>query len=184
MRLFWRKGYAATSISDLTTAMGIGSPSLYAAFGSKEALYAEALRHYDAQYEPRVWGRFEAARTARDAAEALLMDTAGALTQACGRHDPAGCMVALSAAGGEGSVGLGDLARATRARGLRRIEARLARAAAEGELPRSVDLGALARFILTVQGGMSLQARDGASRAELEAVARTAMAGWDAMLAD
>src|SRR5918993_4559717 len=69
MRLFWLKGFEATSIADLTGAMGIGSPSLYAAFGSKEALYAEALRYYDAQYEPRVWGRFEAARTARDAAE-------------------------------------------------------------------------------------------------------------------
>lgn len=50
-RLFWQKGYAATSISDLTEAMGIGSPSLYAAFGSKEALYGEALRYYGENYE-------------------------------------------------------------------------------------------------------------------------------------
>nr|WP_157091777.1 TetR/AcrR family transcriptional regulator [Methylobacterium nodulans] len=183
MRLFWHKGYAATSISDLTETMGIGSPSLYAAFGSKEALYAEALRHYGEQYEPRVWGNFAAAATARDAVEALLMDTAAALTQACGRDDPLGCMVTLSAVGGEGSAELGDLVHAARARNLARVEARLARAAAEGELPQSLDTGALARLVLTVQGGMSLQARDGASRAELEAVARMMMAGWDARVA-
>jgi AcrR family transcriptional regulator len=179
MRLFWRRGYAATSISDLTGAMGIGSPSLYAAFGSKEALYAEALRCYGKNYAPRVWGNFEVAATARDAVEALLMDSAAALTEACGRDDPLGCMVTLSTAGDEGHTELGELVRAARARGLERVEERLARAVAEGELDASVDIRALARFVLTVQSGMSLQARDGASRADLEAVARLTMAGWE-----
>jgi AcrR family transcriptional regulator len=75
-RLFWRKGYTATSISDLTEVMKIGSPSLYAAFGSKEALYAEALRHYCERYDVLVWTNFGAAKTARGAVEALLMDSA------------------------------------------------------------------------------------------------------------
>src|SRR5690348_16407227 len=56
MRLFWKKGYSATSIADLTAAMGIGSPSLYAAFGSKEQLYAEALDHYRNENEATAWG--------------------------------------------------------------------------------------------------------------------------------
>ena len=57
MHLFWRKGFAATSISDLTAAMGIGSPSLYAAFGSKEGLYTEALRHYLGSVDAGTRGR-------------------------------------------------------------------------------------------------------------------------------
>ena len=178
MRLFWRKGYAATSISDLTAVMGIGSPSLYAAFGSKEALYGEALRYYGEQYEASVWANFAAARTARDAVEALLIDTAAALTSE--RAEPRGCMVTLSAAGSEGQAELGELVRVARARGLGRVVDRLERSLAEGELDASVDVVSLARFVLTVQGGMSLQARDGASRDELEAVARFTMTGWNA----
>lgn len=180
MHLFWRKGFAATSISELTAAMGIGSPSLYAAFGSKEGLYAEALRHYREQYEARVWGNFTGAPTARAAVEALLMDTAAALTEVCAPDEPRGCMVTLSAVGGEGHTELGECVRAARARGFEAVAERLSRAAAEGELSASADIPALARYVMTVQGGLSLQTRDGASRPELEAVAQLAMAGWDA----
>lgn len=180
-RLFWRKGYAATSIADLTEAMGIGSPSLYAAFGSKEALYAEALDHYQQQYEALVWANFNAAPTARAAVAAYLADSAAALAGRCGSEDPRGCMVTLSAVGGEGQECLGEQVRAARALGLRRMEERLARAVAAGEISASVDVPGLARLLLAVQGGMSLQARDGASRAELEAIARHTMQGWDAL---
>jgi AcrR family transcriptional regulator len=180
MLLFWRKGFAATSIADLTQAMGIGSPSLYAAFGSKEALYAEALRYYGERYEALVWANFTAAPTARAAVAALLMDSAAALPSACGREEPLGCMVTLSAAGSEGHAELGAIVCAARARGLERVVARLDRAVAKGEIGASLDVAALARFVMTVQNGMSLQARDGASRADLEAVARQAMLSWDA----
>ena len=180
MHLFWRKGFAATSIAELTAAMGIGSPSLYAAFGSKEDLYAETLRHYREQHEALVWGNFAAAATARAAVEALLMDTATALTEVCAPDAPRGCMVTLSAVGGEGQAELGVCVRAARARGLETVAERLIRAVAEGEIAAAVDIQALARYVMTVQGGLSLQARDGASRAELEAVAGLAMAGWDA----
>lgn len=105
-RLFWQKGYAATSISDLTETMGIGSPSLYAAFGSKEALYGEALRYYGENYEERVWGNFAKAKTAREAIEAFLTDSAAALTGSAGRVEPLGCMVTLSAVGNEGQAEL------------------------------------------------------------------------------
>ncbi|QAY76497.1 TetR/AcrR family transcriptional regulator [Sphingosinicella sp. BN140058] len=178
-RLFWQKGYAATSISDLTEAMGIGSPSLYAAFGSKEALYAEALRHYAESYDGLVWARFRNAETARAAVRAFLFDSAAALTGSVA-DNPLGCMVTLSAVGSEGYQHLGETVREARSVTLERLESRLARAVEEGELAPSADLRALARFVQAVQSGMSILARDGADRAELEAVADTAMRGWDA----
>lgn len=178
-RLFWERGYAATSIADLTDAMEIGAPSLYAAFGSKEALYAEALGHYRDSNEDFVWAGFFAAGTARAAVAALLMDSAAALT-GCLADMPRGCMVTLSAVGGEGNAGLGAQVRVARAGTFDRLRARLDRGVTAGEIPATVDLDALARFIQTVQSGMSILARDGASRAELEGVAEVAMLGWDA----
>jgi AcrR family transcriptional regulator len=178
-RVFWLKGYEATSILDLTEAMRISSPSLYAAFGSKEALYAESLHHYAETYKHLVWDRFSSADTAREAVSCLLLDSAAALTG--GVADiPRGCMVALSAVGSEGHLELGELVRSARAVTLDRLKARLERAVADGEIPATIDVHALARFVQTVQYGMSVLARDKASRAELEAVARTAMLGWDA----
>lgn len=177
-RLFWIKGFEATSIADLTQAMGIGAPSLYAAFGSKEALYAEALRHYRENNEALVWSGFFSAATAREAVRSLLMDSAAALT-GCRADIPRGCMVALSSVGSEGHAELGDLVRRARAVTFDRLAARLNQAISDGEIPASTDVQALARFVQTVQNGMSILARDGASRAELEGVAEVAMLGWD-----
>ncbi len=181
-RLFWSKGFEATSIADLTKAMGIGSPSLYAAFGSKEALYAEALRYYGENFEPLFWANFYPAGTAREAVLSFLMDSAAAMS-GCRADIPNGCMVALSSVGSEGHEELGALVHSARASGFKRLKARIEQAIADGELPDTVDAGALARFVLTVQSGMSILARDGASRTELEDAARIAMMGWDANVA-
>ncbi|WP_445680889.1 TetR/AcrR family transcriptional regulator [Radicibacter daui] len=178
-RLFWERGYEATSISDLTEVMGIGSPSLYAAFGSKEALYAEALHHYCEKNEPYAWAGFLTARTAREAVQCLLMDSAAALT-GCIADLPRGCMVTLSSVGSEGHAELGELVRSFRAITLERLTARIKEGASKGEIPATVDIHALARFVQTVQNGMSILARDGVERRELESVAELAMAGWDA----
>lgn len=180
--LFWAKGFAATSITDLTQAMGIGAPSLYAAFKSKEALYAEALRHYAETNQGYVWGGFDAAATAREAVMALLMDSAAALTGSL-VDMPRGCMVTLSSVGSEGHADLGELVRSARGATLERLLARLDRAVVDGDISLTTDRHALARFVQTLQTGMSILARDGASRAELEAVTEVAMAGWDARTA-
>ncbi|WP_126976446.1 TetR/AcrR family transcriptional regulator [Frigidibacter oleivorans] len=174
-RLFWKKGYSATSIADLTEALGIGSPSLYAAFGSKDQLYAEALDHYRRENEAKAWGGFFAAETARGAVQSFLMDSAASLSQAV-----AGCMVTLSAVGCEGNAQLGALVLSARNAAFERLEERLRRGVQDGEIPATVDIHALARFVQGVQNGMSVLARDGVTRADLESIAEIAMMAWDA----
>jgi len=180
MKLFWVRGYEATSITDLTTALGIGPTSLYAAFGSKEQLYAEALTLYATTYENLVLGRFRTAPTAREAVFAYLWDSAAAMTGSdCDL--PRGCMVTLGTVGGDEHAELGDLMRASRGGAHHILVARLEQAVRDGELPASLDLAGLARYVHTVQSGMAIRARDGASREELQGVAKIAMASWDAM---
>ena len=131
MKLFWIKGYEATSIADLTHALGIGTKSLYAAFGSKDELYAEALSCYSATYEDLVLGRFRAAATAREAAFAYLWDSAAAMTGSdCDL--PHGCMVTLGTAGS-------NLMRTTRGGAFDVPASRLESAVIEGELPKSLE---------------------------------------------
>ncbi|WP_309943701.1 TetR/AcrR family transcriptional regulator [Tardiphaga robiniae] len=178
MRLFWIKGFEATSIADLTDAMGIGTKSLYAAFGSKDALYAEALQYYCTTYEGLVWTRFWKACTAREAAQAFLEDSAIAMTG--GDCDlPHGCMATLATVGSEGHSELGELMRTTRAGGFDLLRARFDKAKSDGDLQATADTTKIARFVQTVQSGMAIRARDGADRAELQAVAEIALAGWD-----
>ncbi|MBY5377325.1 TetR/AcrR family transcriptional regulator [Rhizobium leguminosarum] len=177
-RLFWIKGYEATSIADLTEAMGIGTKSLYAAFSSKDALYAEALKFYYTTYEGLVWTRFRKAATAREAALAFLQDSATAITG--GDCDlPHGCMATLATVGSEGHSELGELMRVTRAGGFDLLKARFDRAKSDGDLNSTADTTKLARFVQTVQSGMAIRARDGADRAELHAIAEMTLAGWD-----
>ncbi len=178
MLLFWRKGFEATSISDLTKALGIGAPSLYAAFGSKEALYVEALRHYRQTRDGNLLAQLRSEAPVRDVIALYLMEAAEVLTGDCDR--PAGCMVTLGSVAPEEHGELHELMRSERQVILDRLKERLEQALADGEIPASVDVHALARFVQTVVSGISILARDGASCAELEAVARLAMEGWDA----
>lgn len=181
-RLFWSKGYAATSIADLTEIMGIGAPSLYAAFGSKEALYAEALSFYSERFGGLVWSNFAAAASAREAVASFLFDSAAALASSGEPAGQRGCMVMLSSVGCEGYLELGERVRAARAASITRIEERLGRGLAAGELAADTDIAGLARFVVAAQGGMSILARDGADAAELEAVAQRAMMAWPVAL--
>ena len=179
MDVFWERGYQAASMSDLTEAMGINSPSLYAAFGSKEELYRAAIHHFAATESDDILAPLQNEPTARAAIEGYLMASARTFTRP-GR--PPGCMVVLSAVN---AVGVGDetsrILREMRAGSVGTIEERLRRAIAEGELPAALDLPGIASYYVTVQQGMSIQARDGASRPMLETIAQGAMAAWDGL---
>lgn len=179
MEVFWERGYQAASMTDLTEAMGINSPSLYAAFGSKEALYREAVEHFAETESDDILAPLRNAPTAREAIEGYLVASARTFTRP-GR--PPGCMVVLSAVN---AVGVGDetgrILREMRAGSVTMIEERLQRAVDEGELPASLERHAVASYYVTVQQGMSIQARDGASRTMLETIAQGAMAAWEGL---
>jgi AcrR family transcriptional regulator len=176
MFLFWRKGFEAASMNDLCDAMGVRSPSLYAAFGSKEALYLEAVEHYVRTQGPPVWDRLAEGATARAGIEKFLI--AGTEHLPKSRAIPAGCMAVLAAVSDEWPAAIARVVRKVRVEMLGRLRARLERAVATGELPASTDVDGLSRFYLSVFQGMAIQARDGAASAELRAVAAAAMAAW------
>lgn len=177
MKVFWQKGYTATSMNDLYEAMGIKSPSLYAAFGSKEDLYEEVLIHYEQSVAPVIWGHMSTEPSPRQAVWLWLERSAEVLT----RTDmPHGCMVTLSAVGSEGNDRLGDIVRRLRSSGIGLLKTRLLEAQQQGDLPASVDIEALTRLYISVQQGMSIQARDGAGRETLLSIARMAMVLWPA----
>ena len=175
MLLFWRKGFAATSMNDLCDAMGVRSPSLYAAFGSKEELYLEAMEHY-VQTQGAVWNKLAEGETVRAGIENLLI--AGSEILPKSRPTPAGCMAMLAAVGDEWPAAVVRVVKKVRLAVLDLLRARLETAAAEGELPASADIDGLSRFYLGVFQGMAIQARDGATKAELRGVVAAAMAAW------
>ena len=176
MLVFWRKGFEAASMNELCDAMGVRSPSLYAAFGSKEALYLEAVERYIQTEGPLVWDRLEEGPTARAGIEKFLI--AGTERLPKSRSIPAGCMAVLAAVGDEWPAPIARAARKVRLDMLDRLRAHLQGAVAKGELPRQTDVDGLSRFYLGVFQGMAIQARDGAGQAELSAVAAAAMTAW------
>jgi AcrR family transcriptional regulator len=176
MLLFWRKGFAATSMSDLCDAMGISSPSLYAAFGSKEALYLEAVEYYARTIGPPVWDKLAEGATARAGIENLLIAWTESLPKS--RATPAGCMALLAAVGDEWPATIVRVVKKVRLEMLGTLRSRLETAVAKGELPASTDIDGLSRFYLSVFQGMAVQAKDGATSAELRAVAAAAMVAW------
>ncbi|HEY9235374.1 MULTISPECIES: TetR/AcrR family transcriptional regulator [Phenylobacterium] len=181
MEVFWARGYEGASISDLTSAMGIGSPSLYAAFGSKEELFRQAVDLYGAVEGPEIWSAVETAATAREAAEGFLTATARTFSRP---DKPRGCMVVLSQLNAtQASESVCRALRERRVDGQCALEAHFRRAVESGELPGRVDPAALAAFFVTVQQGMSVQARDGASEDALLKIARNAMAAWEPLTA-
>ncbi|HTE59341.1 MAG TPA: TetR/AcrR family transcriptional regulator [Solirubrobacteraceae bacterium] len=177
VQLFWEQGYEGTSIADLTGAMGIAAPSLYAAFGSKEALFSEAIRFYceDSPTE-RALAREP---TARAAVAAMLYDNADDYVDPA---TPRGCMLVLGApVGTPAHSGIRERLADARQEAVAALRARLDRAVADGELPGGTDTATVAGFYSTVLDGMSIKARDGSTRDELHAIAHAALASWDGL---
>jgi len=175
LRVFWRKGYEGASLSDLTKAMGINRPSLYAAFGDKQALFRKVLDRYASGPVSYVREAMNAPR-ARGVAERLLIGTA---ERVCDPRNPAGCLLV------QGALVTGDTADSVRREvnsrrraGQIALQQRLRRAKRERDLPPDSDPAVLARYLMTVTNGMSVQAAGGATAKDLRKVAETALRAW------
>jgi len=175
LHVFWAKGYDGASMADLTEAMGITKPSLYAAFGNKEALFHKALDLYEAEKLEYTRAALEQP-TARKVAEYYLR---GALDTHCGATDPKGCMGLLGtlACSPEADSIKADVVR-RRASSHRALVERFERAKAEGDLPAEIDPEGLTSHMLAILQGITVQASAGASRAELERLVDTSLALW------
>jgi AcrR family transcriptional regulator len=176
MVLFWRKGFAATSMNDLCDAMDVRSPSLYAAFGSKEALYLEAIQRYVEIFGPPVWDGLAQGATARAGVQNLLLAATESLPES--HVTPGGCMAALAAVCDEWPAGIAGVVRKIRVEMLGMLRSRLEAGVANGELPATTDVEGLSRFYFSVYQGMAVQARDGAGAPELKGVVAAAMSAW------
>lgn len=176
MEVFWARGFEGTSMADLTVAMGIKAPSLYAAFGDKETLFREAVEHYRTTDGSLTSKALHEAVTTREAIERMLMAATRTLTL---KGKPHGCLVVLGATNCAPSNGAAnEFLRGLRLATSQDIRGRLAQGAENGELPKGANIDDLTAYFVTVLHGMSLQARDGAARKTLEAIVRTAMAIW------
>lgn len=175
LKVFWKKGYEGTSLPDLTRAMRINRPSMYAAFGNKEALFRKALDRYVAVHHEMLAEALRAP-TARAAIERLLFASAGAQ---CSSGNPRGCML-VSGALSCGSEGEPIRRELIARRGVVEcmLRERFEQALRDGELRDGVSAADLARFYATVMQGMSVQAAGGVAPEALRSVAETALRAW------
>jgi len=173
LRVFWAKGYEGASLTDLTDAMGITRPSLYAAFGNKEALFKRALDLYQAEKLAYVESAL-AAPTARGVAERMLAGTIENITSEC-----PGCLgvIATVSCSNQDSPIRDDVHARVQSARCAVIE-RMQRAIDEGDFAIPVEAEAMTRYLLALLQGISVQAGSGASRDELERVAEAALAIW------
>lgn len=175
LRVFWSKGYEGASMTDLTDAMGITRPSLYAAFGNKESLFRKALDLYERE-KLCYMGQALEAPTARGVAERLLL---GSLENQTSRDDPRGCLGVIS------SVACGAEADCIRQEVLERgriaheaLIERMERAVAEGDFHAPVDPEGITKYLTAILQGMAVQAGAGASREDLQRLVDTTLAVW------
>jgi AcrR family transcriptional regulator len=177
LRVFWRHGYEGASLAELTAAMGINRPSLYAAFGNKEGLFRRALDHYAAG-AAQIQETAMREPTAHAAVAAILHAMAEGLSD---RNNPRGCLMVQSAlaCGAAGECVKQELI-TRRAASRAAWRKRFQRAQAEGDLPAGADPADLARYLSAIAAGMAVEAVNGATRAELHRLADAALRAWPA----
>ena len=172
LEVFWAKGYESASISDLTAAMGINPPSLYAAFGDKDQLFLAAIERYQARAGESCPYCDEP--TARGAVEKMLTYAANEFTETS--EHPRGCLMMMaSTTAANSSEALQKWIAQKRAAARDNLRGRIKQGIEEGDVPSASDAGALADFYFTILTGMALQAREGASRRSLLATVAQAM---------
>jgi AcrR family transcriptional regulator len=175
LHVFWSRGYEGASMADLTEAMGITKPSLYAAFGNKEELFRKALdRYVDG---PGGYVQVALAKpTVREVVEHLLFQAADAVTDP---NNPPGCLAVQGALTcGEAAESIKQELMSRRASGEEDLRQRFERAAAEGDLPVGSDAADLARYVSAILQGMAVQAAGGTSRAQLRKIAEITLRSW------
>lgn len=179
--LFWAQGYEGTTLADLQKAMGgITPPSFYAAFGSKEALFKEAVKLYHKTQGAPIVDALAQGPTARASIEGMLRAAAEGV---CGKGKPRGCLLALSAINcSAANKGVEEFMRGQRALQEKIIKQRLRASINEGDLPSATDVSTLASFYTSIMDGLAMQARDGASRKTLNAIVDCAMVAWDGLV--
>jgi AcrR family transcriptional regulator len=175
LRVFWSRGYEGASMAELTAEMGITKPSLYAAFGNKEALFHKALDLYEREKLAYMRSALDAP-TARGVAEKLLR---GALEIQMSNCDPTGCLgvISMSACGIEAESIKADVVK-RRASSEAALIARFERARAEGDLPETIEPVALVRYLTALLQGLSVQAGSGATCQELGQLVETSLSVW------
>ena len=173
--VFWAKGYEGASMAELTAAMGITKPSLYAAFGNKEQLFRKALDLYES--EKLAYTREALCQpTARAVAEYFMR---GAIAAQTSSSDPKGCLGVIGAtACGAEAESIKDEVIKRRASSSAALVERFRQASRDGDLPAAVEPEALAQYLYTVMQGMAVQAGAGATREDLEGVLDTIMLVW------
>ena len=177
LRVFWKHGYEGASMAELTEAMGIAKPSLYACFGNKEALFKKALDLYEREKLCYIKSSLDAP-TAREIADRILR---GAVKTHCGDSDPQGCMGVISSiACTTEAESIRQEVLARRASSEAAVVDRFEQAKADGDLPENVNAKALAQCLFTILQGLSVKAQVGARREELDAIVDTFLAMWPA----
>ncbi|CAG0951585.1 HTH-type transcriptional repressor ComR [Methylophilaceae bacterium] len=175
MQVFWSHGYEGASMAVLTEAMGINKPSLYGAFGSKEALFRKALQRYLAGPVAYVAESLKEP-TARKVVEKFLTESANLLT---GLHNPRGCLVIQGALTcGQGSEIIQQELAFHRKAYEDALRQRFEQAKEQRDLPENANAAVLARFVATVHQGMSVQATSGATKNELLEVVQMVLGNW------
>ena len=180
MKVFWEYGYEGASMAQLREAMGgLCAPSIYAAFGSKEALFREAVARYQSEESP-LWLDALQQVTARDAIETMLRSAAICYSTP---GKPRGCLIDLGTMNtAADSRGVQEYLRDCRRDSADRIRQRLLQGQVEGDVPAQADIEALTVFYTTVLQGLSVQASDGASREAMLTVVSCAMGAWQGMV--
>lgn len=170
---FWSRGYEGVSITDLVDTLGLASARIYAAFGSKEKLFYEAVALYDEGEGGFATRALAEEPTAARAIERSLREAVETYTR---KGRPQGCMVVSAATNcAAENDGVREFLADYRRRRTASLVERLERAVLEGELRPETDAQALGDYYATVLHGLSVQARDGVSRKRLTATIPTAI---------
>ena len=178
-KLFWKHGYEGTSIADLTAAMQITAPSLYATFGSKEQLYQQALDyHTEHESHQRIQVLQQDGLSAYEAIKFYLHDAAKKMTHP---SKPRGCIISTAVLQhAQENENIAKAVAARRDTAIQLMKLRLDRALVEDELAIDTDTESLARFYLALVQGMSAQACDGACEQTLQRMIDIALSAWPA----